>query len=494
MASQGANSLFAENVYLVRGALLGADLAAALGQPLQAATLATLAAATDGVLTAQFFNASLGVWVHGGPVGDSPLFGAQNTNALALAVALGGAVTANATETTIKNAMATDVEGQGYHPTCGVASCRWVLQGLSAANLSTLALDMATQGTSPGWAYMVNATDMPGTLWEVWAGNSTDSAGGSKNHAMLGGGIGLWLYENALGLRFTYGLLRQPAATRISGGSHEQHLPCKHLSFDPKVRWGLPDTLARAVCAVSQELAMEAAFANGGASSNPSSSSSDKGPIVSLPALEERIHTLHTKYTAATAAVQSQTPPSTNVLVPTLTLAPDAALIRVLGSAAGYFDAPSGRCELSWRSGTTSPVFSLNASAPWGVAVRLALPLSILKGGGGVKVGSNGPDSQLSGGEGRLALAESVVAAKFGCGDQLSSLPSLRISGEEFVWCVRGDLALPKPTLASAAEVEGVGRQWGGAGVGTDCTWEGCSLMFEWKEGGLREFGLFVFL
>ena len=95
MAAQGSTTLFAENVFLVRGALLGADIAAALGRGSECAALCALAGATDGVLTAAFFNASAGVWVR--KDGQPPLFGAQNTQALALSVALGGATTAGAT-------------------------------------------------------------------------------------------------------------------------------------------------------------------------------------------------------------------------------------------------------------------------------------------------------------------------------------------------------------------------------------------------------------
>jgi predicted alpha/beta-fold hydrolase len=62
--------------------------------------------------------------------------------AMALSVNLGGNATANAT-TSIAAALLSQASANGFHPTCGLASCRHILQGLTVANASA-ALTMAT--------------------------------------------------------------------------------------------------------------------------------------------------------------------------------------------------------------------------------------------------------------------------------------------------------------------------------------------------------------
>lgn len=96
---------------------------------------------------------------------------------MALSVGLGGNLTANATAS-ISAALLEQAGASGYHPTCGLASCRHILQGLTVANASA-ALFMATIESSPSWGYMVSPF-MPGTIWEAWGGDAHDSDGKQK--------------------------------------------------------------------------------------------------------------------------------------------------------------------------------------------------------------------------------------------------------------------------------------------------------------------------
>lgn len=96
---------------------------------------------------------------------------------MALSVGLGGNITANATAS-ISAALLEQAGAAGFHPTCGLASCRHILQGLTVANASA-ALAMATLETSPSWGYMVTP-NMPGTIWEAWGGDAHTSDGESS--------------------------------------------------------------------------------------------------------------------------------------------------------------------------------------------------------------------------------------------------------------------------------------------------------------------------
>jgi hypothetical protein len=128
--------------------------------------------------------------------------------AMALSVGLGGNLTANASAS-ISSALLEQAGSNGFHPTCGLVSCRHILQGLTLANASA-ALIMAThvsnagvlivmpaaaqdvhihihtythmhcrsilQVDSPSWGYM-STSDMPGTIWEQWGGDAHTSDG-----------------------------------------------------------------------------------------------------------------------------------------------------------------------------------------------------------------------------------------------------------------------------------------------------------------------------
>ena len=135
----------AENYYLVRAAVLAAEIAGALGQPADAAALTALAAAVSSAMVAALFDTRHGAWDNGN----------ANAQAMALAVALGGAATAGANSSIIA-ALVSDLAAHGGHPNGGVASTRWTFAGLDAAGRADLALSLATIPTAPGWAYMVS--------------------------------------------------------------------------------------------------------------------------------------------------------------------------------------------------------------------------------------------------------------------------------------------------------------------------------------------------
>ena len=96
-----------------------------------------------------------------------------------------------------------NIKGRGTHVSTGGVGARWILQALSAAKQTELALDLATQVSGPSWFWFTNCSHCPGTLHENWPNSAVPSGttSGSLNHIMFGGGIGAWLYHRVAGLR-----------------------------------------------------------------------------------------------------------------------------------------------------------------------------------------------------------------------------------------------------------------------------------------------------
>lgn len=154
LATQPTSTLFAENWYYQYAALLASDMASAIGRPQEAAAYTVLAATIASSMVDKLFNFSSGTW-------DTSSDGTnQNAQAMALVAGLGGNRTSKYAPSII-SALAADVTAHGSHPTGGVASIRWILDGMVAGNRSDLALSMAGVEGSPGWAYE-STPDMPG--------------------------------------------------------------------------------------------------------------------------------------------------------------------------------------------------------------------------------------------------------------------------------------------------------------------------------------------
>ena len=81
-----------------------------------------------------------------------------------------------------------------------------MLQALTAANRTDLALTLASTTSAPSWGWFLD--NGPGTLHENWPTGPTPSGttSGSLNHIMFGGGIGVWLYHEVGGVRLSPGM------------------------------------------------------------------------------------------------------------------------------------------------------------------------------------------------------------------------------------------------------------------------------------------------
>lgn len=253
---------------------------------------------------------------------------------------------------------------------------------------------------------------------------------------MFTGGVGVWLYESALGLRFGHRLLPDDLPTPSTP-------PCPHFSFSPRTRLGMGHSYARAACAAV----------------------TGAGEDTLLGARLAHVQSL---------LGDPPAPPPTPKLHPTLTLAPSHSIIQGLRAASGHYDAPSGRCALSWA--LTATGFALNATVPHGVTGHLALPLSLLRQLPRLRLVLS-EDS-----EGVLVDARVSDAAASAACQALPSAPAserfpLFLCGQARVGAAR---ALTHLSLASDAEVEGLGRQFG---VGQGLNWGAGSLLLTLQGG-----------
>jgi hypothetical protein len=189
---------------------------------------------------------------------------------------------------------------------------------------------------------MVSTPDMPGTIWETWDGDQY-TAPGSKNHPMFTGGMGVYLYEDVVGIRFRH-VLPQEAETVHEATIQRLLLQCLELSgfaMDLRATFGFSTTEALAICEASRDENLK--------------SVSDV-----WRALRSRISPTNTK-----------TAPS-RTLVPTVLLRPDPHVVSQLGSASGWVEAPQGRIATQWHT-TQEHLLTISVQLPMGVHGHVAL-------------------------------------------------------------------------------------------------------------------------
>jgi len=345
LATEGVSRDFSENWYYLLSMNIGAELATVLNFTNEAVAYTALANTISTAMVSQFFSTNNNYWD-----GSSNM----NAQAMALAVNLGGSlITANQTAGIAQN-MATDCSNHGYHPTGGVASVRYILQGLVAGNYSNYSLQMGTVPTSPSWAYMAQDI-MPGTIWEEWSGDATHSDG-SKNHPMLTGGIGLWLYENALGLRFTH-RIRSTSLSFPIDHVHDEvskllYSNISSLGYDPRY-YGLTNEETKLALQLSQHAQLFS------------------GKVWTIDEyLSESI--LQTKKLNIVTSPRQ--------ITPVVTIMPDNYIMKEIGSATGYHQTPYGKTIVNWvYDNTHYNSITMKTFIPsGGVHGRIGIPLLLL--------------------------------------------------------------------------------------------------------------------
>jgi len=164
-----------------------ADMAAALGKPADAAAYAAQLAALKTRYHAKYFHRLSGTY------GKS-----QTANLLPLYLN----ITPPALVPGVAAALAASLKARKFGLSSGAMGTRYVFQALAEHGQAALALDIATATAQPSFGFM--ALQGPaggglgtGTVWEKWGGNAHDYGGGSKNHPMFMGGMGIFLYQLA---------------------------------------------------------------------------------------------------------------------------------------------------------------------------------------------------------------------------------------------------------------------------------------------------------
>ena len=71
-----------------------------------------------------------------------------------------------------------------------------LMHALGDNDLNDLAYKLVTRKEYPGWGYMLNEPNSPGTLWESW-----ENEDNSKNHVFLGGSMATWLIYYVAGIK-----------------------------------------------------------------------------------------------------------------------------------------------------------------------------------------------------------------------------------------------------------------------------------------------------
>ncbi|HTY89497.1 MAG TPA: family 78 glycoside hydrolase catalytic domain [Candidatus Acidoferrum sp.] len=89
-------------------------------------------------------------------------------------------------------------ENRGHIGT-GLVGGQYLMRVLSDNGRPDLACQLATQTDYPSWGHMLGQGAT--TIWELWNGNTADSAMNSGNHVMLVGDFVIWLYEDLAGIK-----------------------------------------------------------------------------------------------------------------------------------------------------------------------------------------------------------------------------------------------------------------------------------------------------
>jgi alpha-L-rhamnosidase len=93
------------------------------------------------------------------------------------------------------------IRERGNRVSSGFATTRSVVRALTTLGKSQVIFDILSQAEEPGVGAMLNSG--PGTFWECWWIDPTNTGTGSLNHVGLGGPFAAWAWEGLAGLRPT---------------------------------------------------------------------------------------------------------------------------------------------------------------------------------------------------------------------------------------------------------------------------------------------------
>lgn len=117
----------------------------------------------------------------------------QTGNALAVAF---GVIPTEFSSTVLDNLCADVYNNGDAKLKTGCLGTYGLMRALGDEGRNDLAYQLATRKAYPGWGYMLNVPDAPGTFWENW--ENTDF---SKNHPYLSGSVASWLFHYVGGIK-----------------------------------------------------------------------------------------------------------------------------------------------------------------------------------------------------------------------------------------------------------------------------------------------------
>ncbi|KAJ7574556.1 bacterial alpha-L-rhamnosidase-domain-containing protein [Mycena floridula] len=174
--------------YLYRMLTTMVDVANAVGQPADAATFASQAAAVKNAFNAEFLDPSTGYYIGDG---DSGFRQSHNL----LAVGFGLSPSDDTTNTAIKAIVNDVMVTKNGHLNTGALGTKLILPVLSEHGSVDVAVALATQTTEPSWGFwLANGAT---TMWEQWAVETR-----SHDHHFLGT-FEDWLYQHVAGIKLT---------------------------------------------------------------------------------------------------------------------------------------------------------------------------------------------------------------------------------------------------------------------------------------------------
>jgi alpha-L-rhamnosidase len=132
--------------------------------------------------------------------------------------------------------LVSSIRGEGDRVTSGFATTRTVVRALAAAGEHALILDVLRQSQEPGVGAMLDHG--PGTFWECWWIDPTNTGTGSLDHVGLGGPFAAWAFRSLAGVEpLTAGFERARIAPHPIAGVERLSLTMQTIRGPLSLAW-----------------------------------------------------------------------------------------------------------------------------------------------------------------------------------------------------------------------------------------------------------------
>jgi alpha-L-rhamnosidase len=136
------------------------------------------------------------------------------------------------------------IRARGNRVSSGFATTRSVVRALTALGRSQVVYDILLQPDEPGVGAMISSG--PGTFWECWWIDPTNTGTGSLNHVGLGGPFAAWAWEGLAGLTPTApGYSRFRVAPQFVRGVNRLELRAETVRGEVMIRYARSESGVR---------------------------------------------------------------------------------------------------------------------------------------------------------------------------------------------------------------------------------------------------------